>query len=180
MLCNYGSLFSTFESSLFKLSFCLCFYSAFQIWELLLPNRTLCSGLMFSSVVLHSGILLILLLKSKTDQFGHGRCITLCKHLDLSICAVSLAQQYLGFWSPSDKHFHVHAISDPLTIYQFHTVLKTCLKYLKIDHLPISSHLFCIGAATEAVHLDYESVIKSIGGWKSKCYSSYVCPNVCL
>lgn len=92
-----------------------------------------------------------------------------------------MTQKYLKYRPPSDKQFLIHGNSDPLTIYQFHPVLKRCLKFLKIGHLPISSHLFHIGAATEAANLGFsESVIKNIGGWKSKCYSSYVRPNVCL
>lgn len=65
--------FSFYESLLFRLPFCLCFFGAFQISELLPNNVKGYSGISYSDLVLGSNFIQLRIKRSKTDQLGHGQ-----------------------------------------------------------------------------------------------------------
>lgn len=170
--------FSDYESLLFRLAFCLCFFGAFRISELLPNNVHGYSGFSFSDLVLGNDFIQLKIKKSKTDQLGHGRWVTLRRLDSSSICPVLLIHQYLQIRPIGSGSLLIHGSGLPLTRYQFCSVLKKCLNHLGLGHLPISSHSFRIGAATTASSLGLSNdIVKNIGRWRSSCYRSYIRPN---
>lgn len=137
------------------------------------------AGLLLEDLLIGPDFVRILLRRSKTDQLGRGRWVTVDRIDNPLICAVSLLSRFLSIRNSSSGHLFLHLSSLPLTVFQFNSVLKKCLHFLQLGHLRISSHSFRIGAATEAAELGLSSdEIKNLGGWKSDCYLCYVRPNV--
>lgn len=170
--------FSIYEALLFQLAFSLFFFGAFRISELLPNNVKGCSGISFSDLVLGSDFITIRIKRSKTDQLGLGRWVTLRPLNSSPICPILLIHQYLTVRPVGPGCLLIHCSGLPLTRYQFCSVLKKCLIHLGLGHLPITSHSFRIGAATTASELGLSAdVVKNIGGWRSSCYRSYIRPN---
>lgn len=171
--------FSPFEALLFKVAFCLYFFGAFRISELL-PNKAVVGfGILYKDVHLRSGSLPIFLRQSKTDYMGKGCWITLQANVGGKVCVVDLVRQYLLLRPTGSSFLLVHANGNPLTIYQFKAVLKKCLLVLDLGHMHITFHSFRIGAATEASNSGFNAdMIKHVGKWKSNCFRSYVRPNI--
>lgn len=136
------------------------------------------SGILFQDVYIASGSLSIFLRQSKTDRLGKGCWITLQSAAGNVFCIVELVCQYLLLHPAGSSYLLVHADGKPLTVYQFKAVLKKCLFKLNLGHLHITSHSFRVGAATEAAKYGFNDMIKHVGRWNSKCFCSYVCPNV--
>lgn len=134
-------------------------------------------GFLLSDLRLGSNLVQLFLHRSKTDQLGRGRWIKL-RQLPGSICSVSLLRKYLAVCPALGSFLLIHSSGHPLTIYQFNSVLRKCLRMLDLAHLRITSHSFRIGAAIETTLLGFSvPAIKSIGGWSSDCYCYYTRPN---
>lgn len=75
--------------------------------------------------------------------------------------------------------FLIHEDGAPLSRFQFVAVFRKYLRELGLEEKAFSSHLFRIGAATEAARqgMDVE-VVKCIGRWESSRFRSYVRPHL--
>ena len=63
----------------------------------------------------------------------------------------------------------------PLTRQRFVVALKEVLQQVGIDYFKYSGHSFCIGAATTAAARGIQdSLLKTMGRWKSAAYQLYV------
>lgn len=77
MLALESVCFSSFETILFRTAFVLAFFGAFRIGELTAPNKASSYFLLFSDISVMEGLVKIFLRRSKMDQSGKGRWITL-------------------------------------------------------------------------------------------------------
>ncbi|XP_075692255.1 uncharacterized protein LOC142659722 isoform X1 [Rhinoderma darwinii] len=171
--------FSKFEVCLFRTAFVLMFFAALRISELVAESKVSVPGLSFQDVSCKIDHVLLLLKKSKTDQLGKGRLVRINQFSGSVLCPVSNVKHWLSIRLSLGVAFLIHQNGDQLSRFQFNSVLKKCLKSLKLEHLKISSHSFRIGAATEAAQLGIdEGIIKRIGRWESNRFKLYVRPDL--
>lgn len=131
-----------------------------------------------SDVIISDRSVKILIGRSKTDQLGKVNWLHLHALDNSKICPVLLVKKYYVARPLKNSKFFLHESGLPLTKYQFTSVLKKCLKLLKLDHAQLTSHSFIIGAATKAARLGLDvNKIKKIGRWKSNSYLLNVHPN---
>lgn len=171
--------FSPYEVLLFKTVFVIAFFGAFRVGEMVAPNKVSASFLRFSDVLVVGDSVRIFLRRSKTDQSGRGRWVTLYIAPSGVICPVFWVSQYLLVRPPGSGSFFIHLDLSPLTRFQFSAVLSSCLKRLNLSGFRFSSHSFRIGAATEASLLGFSNdSLKKLGRWDSNRFKLYVRPDL--
>lgn len=168
---------SHYEAVLFKASFCLAFFGALRVSELVPPARSRPGGLLFEDVVIANNSLRIRISRSKTDVLGRGAWVPL-RRVQGPVCPVGVISQFLVIRSPG-RHFLVHEDSSPLSRYQFSSVFKRCLSHIGVSPAEYGTHSFRIGAATEAARAGLDNTeVQRIGRWRSSCFASYVRPEL--
>lgn len=177
LVATVGQCSSLYEASLFKASFCLAFFAALRVGELVPPARDRAGGLMVDDVVLANDALRIRIRRSKTDVLGRGEWVPLHRVQGLA-CPVSSVSDYLNYRSQGSQ-FLVHENGFPLTRYQFQSILKKCLAQVGVSPNDYGTHSFRIGAATEAARAGLTNAeVQRIGRWKSSCFAGYVRPEL--
>ena len=110
--------------------------------------------------------------QSKTDQLGLKTILFLSETGDLA-CPVSSMSNFRAVRTQAvqnSRQFMVHFDVNPLTRYQFLSILAKTVQFCNI-----TSHSFRIGAATEAAMRGIpDHTIKQWGRWKSGAYVSYI------
>ena len=115
---NYTCL-DQFESGLFTAAFCIAFFAALRVSELVPTTKSGTSGLLFQDVIVSNEGTSLFIRHSKTDQLGKGCCIQLYPCGDQIICPVLVLQRYLAIRPPFAGNFFCHKDGSPLTKYQF-------------------------------------------------------------
>lgn len=166
---------SGFEVALFGLAFACAFFGAFRVGELVAAcGRSVDTGLLFKDVVMREDAVLCRLARSKTDQLGRGRWVTLSAQPGDTVCPVVLAVTYSSI-RPRGVQWLLHRNGLPLTRFQFGAVLKRCVDRLGLASEDYGTHSFRIGAATCAAARGVnDEGIQALGRWKSKAFRSYV------
>lgn len=180
-LCGATKLvcFSEYEALLFNTAFSFAFFGAFRISELVPANKKESSGISYEQVVVDQFGVRVWLQHSKMAQAGRGCLVNLQAQENVLVCPVALVQRFLGAKPPVGGQFFIHANLEPLTKYQFDSVLQKCLNQLGLQNFRFSSHSFRIGAASEAARKGLsETAIMEMGRWKLKCFKLYVRPNL--
>lgn len=168
---------SAYEVLLFKTCFCLAFFAALRVGELVPPSRVRPGGLQGDDVVLANDAIRIRIRRSKTDVLGRGEWIPL-QRVGGTACPVSVVSQYLEVRARGVS-FLVHEDGSPVSRFQFTAVLKRCLAQAGVNPDEYGTHSFRIGAATEAARAGCSnSDIQRIGRWRSACFASYVRPEL--
>ena len=168
---------SQYESFLFSSLFSLAFFGFFRVGELVQSSKTtVAHALQVQNVCIipESNSLSIFVPYSKTDQFGKGCTIQLPPSSSI-VCPVVLLKSFLRLRPPFPGSFFKHCNGEPVTRYQFVSVLKKALLAAGIHSSLYNSHSFRIGAATaaHAAGMDGDR-IAHLGRWKSNCYKSYI------
>lgn len=165
------------EAVLFQAAYCLAFYVAFRVGELIAKSRKdRKGGLQVEWVKRGIDSVLISLPRSKTDQQRKGESIVLHRARDSPCCPVMRLEKFLdtrqqGVGGP----LFIHADGTPLTRFQFRRVLELAMVQAHIDPKEFGTHSFRIGAATEAVAGGLRGCdVQRIGRWSSNCYKRYV------
>lgn len=171
---------SKYEAVLFRSAFTLAFFGLFRVSEI----TTSCQGryikqrhtVQKENVILTNDSVQILLLSSKTDQFGLGSTITISKWADSDVCPVRNLQNLLCMRPKVGGPLFCHFGGDPLTRYQFASMLRKSLVVLGIPNVDyFSTHSFRIGGATHCAMLGYSNEqIQIMGRWKSNAFKSYI------
>lgn len=171
-----GIALTGFEAILFQLAFSCAFFGAFRVGELVAASkRSRDTGLLYVDVVFREGAVLCRLPRSKTDQMGRGRWVTLGAQLEVAVCPVRLARAYAQLRPAGAVQWLVHADGSPLTRYQFGAVLKQSLGHIGLRGEEYGTHSFRIGAATSAAASGLPpAAIQGLGRWKSGAFRSYV------
>lgn len=120
------------------------------------------------TVVLH-------LRRSKTDQYGQGRDVTLTS-TDNSTCPVRAIRK---FWrvraGTVDSPLFCFQSGAFLTRQETTTQLRSLLSSMGLPSSRFASHSFRIGAASTAASAGIApNVIQRLGRWSSQCYQSYI------
>lgn len=167
---------SSFEALLFGLAFSAAFFGAFRVGELVAASkRSVNTGLMWADVSVREDAILCRLPRSKTDQLGRGRWVTLNAQPDDPACPVGLAASYSRSRPSGGSQWLLHRDGAPLTRFQFGAVLKVCLSQLGLEGKEYGTHSFRIGAATCAAVAGLPAAdIQALGRWRSGAFKKYV------
>ncbi|XP_055997642.1 uncharacterized protein LOC125646786 isoform X2 [Ostrea edulis] len=166
---------STNETLLFKASFSLAFNALLRIGEFALSkgnsvDRVLHTG----DISLHTNYLTIHIRYSKTDQLGRGTTLTVHK-MTGTTCPIQAMHDYIEVRAPKAGPLFCHYSGQPLTRFQFTSVLSRSLNLAGIDSRHFKSHSFRIGAATTLAQQGMSAeVIQAAGRWRSVAYQSYI------
>lgn len=171
---------SGFEATLFGLAFSCAFFGAFRVGELVAASgRSEDTGLLFSDVEVKVGSVLCRVARSKTDQLGRGRWVSLLAQPGDPVCPVELAAAYSPIRPQGGVQWLLHRNGLPLTRFQFGAVLRRCLVQLGLAAGDYGTHSFRIGAATCAAARGVsDEGIQTLGRWRSKAFRSYVRPDM--
>ncbi|XP_075202254.1 uncharacterized protein LOC142304102 [Anomaloglossus baeobatrachus] len=168
-----------FEVSLFSAAFCLAFFGALRIGELVSVSKLRPGGLLHNDVVLSNGTVQMRIRRSKTDQGGLGSWVVL-QPVRGHTCPLRIITEYLACRTEGQV-FLSHIDGSPLTRFQFISVLRKCLAVVGVPPGDFGTHSFRIGAATEASRAGLSiGKVKQIGRWKSDCVNSYVRPELLI
>ncbi|XP_063786020.1 integrase/recombinase xerD homolog [Pseudophryne corroboree] len=172
-----GIALGDYEINLFSLAFVLAFFGALRIGELVAKSkRSAETGVMAGDVVIKRDMMLVKIQRSKMDQLGKGKWISVPAHPEPSICPVKLAEIYCQNRPSGGRQWLVHRDLIPLSRFQFTSVFKKCLIALDLPLEQYGTHSFRIGAATCAAAAGSSGEeIKRLGRWKSDAYKGYIC-----
>lgn len=87
--------FSAYEACLFGASFCLPFFAALRVGELVPPSRARDGGLLADDVVLANSALRIRIRRSKTDVLGRGEWVPL-HGFQGPVCPVRVVSEFMA------------------------------------------------------------------------------------
>ena len=92
-----------------------------------------------------------------------------------AICPVSALLRYLSVRPPSPGPLFIQKDGSPLTRQILVRHLHTALRRAGMNHELYNGHSFRIGAATTAAEQGLEdSLIQTLGRWKSEAYRAYI------
>ena len=119
-------------------------------------------------------IISLLLRRSKTDQVQKGVRVVIGRTGD-EICPVTALLRYLAVRGDGPGPLFIQANGKPLTKARFVTEVRAALTKAKFPAQSYAGHSFRIGAATTAAAAGLEdSLIQTLGRWKSAAYLLYV------
>ena len=112
--------------------------------------------------------------QSKTDPLRQGVDIFLGT-TGVSICPVQAIISFLAVRSPAPGPLFMFQSGRPLTRNSLVTHLQTALREVGVTPSAYTGHSFRIGAATTAAkHGLEDSLIQTLGRWKSAAYLAYI------
>lgn len=168
---------STYECVLFSAAYCLAFFGFFRVGELTVTKQEYMHKVLAISDVwidIKSGVLLLHLRYSKTDQNGKGVHLRIQK-TGSNVCPVNNMFNYLAIRPKIQGPLFCHFSGKPLTRYQFSAILNKVLVLCNVNYKQYKSHSFRIGAATAAAKMGHSvDKIKAAGRWSSEAYRTYV------
>lgn len=172
-ICN-----NSFETKLFKAAFCLAFYALLRIGEIASSNGSQKHVIGISDVYFQPcGAMIVQIPSSKTDQIGLGATLKIDQHTGSSFCPCKLLIEYIEVRPKHVGPLFCHLNCQPITRYQFVSVLKKGLEHIGIDASLYSSHSFRIGSATTlSMKGVSDEIIMQLGRWKSNAYKGYIRP----
>lgn len=169
--------YSQFEAALFKAAFCLAYFGFFRVGELVVDSSVKHNhALAVENVQLkdYGRVLEVFLPHAKTDQAGSGSVIALSA-VDSPVCPVLAMKAFLDVRPKRQGHLFIHFSGDPVTRFQFSSILKKALTSVGVTTNAYTTHSFRIGAATSAASRGIsEDGIKEFGRWESKAFKSYI------
>lgn len=170
---------SSYEACLFQTAFCLAFFAALRVGELVPLSRVRPGGLLADDVLLQNDAVRVRIRRSKTDVLGRGSWVPL-HGVQGPVCPVKVVANFVARRSQG-AHFLVHEDGSPLSRFQFQSVFKHCLSQVGVPPGEYGTHSFRIGAATEAARAGLpNSDVQRIGRWRSNCFAGYVRPELLL
>ena len=144
--------FSKYESLLFASLFSTSYFGFFRVGELVQSTTSSLGHALLAcniKMLSHTDCLQIYVPHSKVDQQGKGVAINLSSN-GSAICPVNNTKAFLAVRPNISGTFFCHSSGQPVTHYQFVSVLKKAFWAANIDSKCYSSHSFRIGTATSA------------------------------
>lgn len=139
-----------YEIWLFRAAFSLAFFGAFRISELVSPSKSKEGGLAVGDIVRKGDLLECTVRRSKMDQLGKGALVSLWALEGSPMCPVYVVGEYMARRPSFEGPFLVHLDGSYLSVFQFTSVFRKAVVRIGRTAKDFSSHLFRIGAATEA------------------------------
>lgn len=112
---------------------------------------------------------------SKTDPFRQGVKVYLGRS-QADVCPVAAVLAYMVLRGTEDGPFFKFADGRALTRERLVTAMRSALRAAGLEESWYASHSFRIGVATTAALCGFpESLIQTLGRWKSSAYMLYIC-----
>ncbi|KAJ7325243.1 hypothetical protein JRQ81_018263 [Phrynocephalus forsythii] len=120
---------SKYKSSLFRVTFTLAFYEAFQVGDLVANSQEDTKGrtILAKDITLEGDTACLILQSSKPNQKGLRANIRLRAQAIMAICPIHALRSFLHIHPPKKGPLLIHKNGHPLTRYQFVGVLKKAL-----------------------------------------------------
>ena len=172
---------ASFNRTLLWAAFCLAFFAFLRAGEFTCPSwagfdDSVMLSLVDIAVDSHSNPshLSVWLKRSKCDPFAQG--ITLYVGRSYSkLCAVSAVLSYLAVCPQVPSPLFFFQDGSVLSRHRLVSELSNALLSIGLDPSPYRGHSFRIGAATAAARAGFsESLIQTLGRWKSSAFQSYI------
>ena len=171
----------SFDHIMLWAAFLVCFFGFLRSGEITIPDSSAYDPsvhLSFSDIsidtIAEPNIIRIRLKTSKTDPFRQGVDIHIGK-TNQTLCPVTALLNYMVIRGNSPGllfHFEDNA---PLTKSKFTARFRQLLDQAGVDSTLYAGHSFRIGAATTAAAKGVEdSLIQTLGRWKSSAYLTYI------
>lgn len=137
-----------------------------------------CSHLSYRDVATDSPkrptIISLLLRRTKTDPIRQGVKVVIGRTGD-DLCPVAALLQYLSLRGSRQGPLFIRADGNPLTKAKFVSAVRSAMMEAKLPASDYTGHSFRIGAATTAAAAGLDdSIIQTLGRWKSSAYLLYV------
>ena len=169
-----------FDRTMLWAAFCLGFFGFMRSGEFTCPSLEAFTPDMLSpgdiAVDSHTSPshLTVQLKRSKNDPFGVGTTL----HMGATgyvVCPVMAVLGYLAIRPPTQGPLFIFADGAPLSRPRLVQSLKEALAAAGMDVTGFSGHSFRIGAATTAARMGVsDSLIKTLGRWKSSAFTTYI------
>ena len=143
------------------------------------PSATLSEDLLLSTDVAvdshtHPTVVSVHLRHSKTDIFGAGTCVHMGR-VDGHIYPVKALLVYLAVWGMSPGPLFQFADGSPLSCTRLVEAVRSALSSRGFAVQGFNGHSFRIGAATTAAACGIpDSLIQTLGRWRSSAFTSYI------
>lgn len=165
---------SRFEAVLFLSAFLLAFFGLLRVGELAVCKGNGGRVLQVGDISFKEGAVELTIRFSKTDQMGHSTKVVITQS-DTSLCPVKALKTFLDIRPKVVGPLYCHINKEPVTRYQFATILQKSLKFAGYDISAFKTHSFRIGGATHAAMQGLDGqMIQKLGRWKSDVYKRYV------
>ena len=172
---------SDFDYIMLWAGFLICFFGFLRSGEITIPNAAAYDPavhLNFSDISFDNAsspnIVQIRLKCSKTDPFRQGVNVHVGK-TGQTLCPVSALLNYLTIRGNSPGLLFHFKDNTPLTKSRYTSKFRDFLNQAGIDGTQYAGHSFRIGAASTAAAKGVEdSLIQTLGRWKSTAYLTYV------
>ena len=127
----------------------------------------------------HPTSMTMLLRTSKTDVFQAGHQLSVGATGDL-LCPMAAMLGYLAVRPNGPGPLFIHEDGSPLSRFHLVQAVRAALASLgTVNHSRYSNHSFRIGAATTAARAGVpDSMIQTLGRWKSSAFLTYTCTSV--
>ena len=160
---------------------CICFFAFLRVGEITVPNDNSYDEaihLNVKDVAIDDpktpSAVRIWIKQSKTDPFRKGIGLFVGKTAS-PLCPVTALLNYLCIRGTGSGPLFCYEDGRPLTRARFAAAVRTALAKAGVDQDKYCTHSFRIGAASTAAKIGIEdSVIKTLGRWKSLAYLQYV------
>lgn len=172
---------SAYEVSLFRAAFLLSFFGFLRVGELACASKKADTSRVISSsdVSFVRAGLVVIIRYSKTDQRGVSVPLYFHSAVNSNWCPVAAVSQFMQCRAQIGGPLFIHFNREPLTRYQFTSVLKRGVRVLGLSPDNYGSHSFRIGAATSAAMCGLsDNEIQSLGRWKSSAFKIYIRPGL--
>ena len=170
--------YSPYEVLLFKATFTLAYFGFCRISELVYtgPMHT-DRPLQWGDVSYNScnKVLVIQIRKSKTDQTGKAVKLNIYPAEKGNICCIQSVRLFMQARPKHEGYFLCYLNRDPLTRYQFNSILNKCISKIGLSTKFFKTHSFRIGTATDLAKEGVSSEnIKKLERWSSNAFLKYI------
>ena len=170
-----------FDNIMLWSAFLLCFFGFLRSGEITIPDASSYDPtvhLNFQDISIDNPndpqIICVKIKASKTDPFRQGVNVHIGR-TNNAVCPVTALLSYLIIRGPAPGLLFHFRDNSPLTKSRFTTKFRNLLSQAGISSALYSGHSFRIGAASTAAAKGIEdSVIQTLGRWKSSAYLAYV------
>ena len=172
---------ATWSTKLLWAACCLAFFGFMRAGELVAPATTShdpCVHLCMADIAFDNprapAMLQVMVKQSKTDPFRNGVQLLIGK-TGTKLCPVAAMLDFLQVRGTSAGFLFHYEDGSCLTRQRLVGAVRAALQSAGLDQQCYCGHSFRIGAATEAAKKGIEdSIIKTLGRWKSLAYLDYV------
>lgn len=170
--------FNQYETFLFKAAFTLAYFGLLRVSELVFTGPMHADRpLQYDDVSydLKSKILFVQIRKSKTNQVGKAIKLKIYPAEKGAVCCVEAVLNFMKVRPHVKGYLFCHENREPLTRYQFASILSKSISKLGLPTTIFKTHSFRIGRATDLAAKGMQpDTIQKMGRWNSNTFYKYI------